>query len=280
MRSRLAIGFYLAVTLLPVLAGLGYSLLYSLGMAGLLGKGFTLEYWARLFQDPEAWWSILYTGMLSLFSMVLAVAPALAVAYLLHFKASSKGLYRMLFVPLSLPPLIAAFAIYHLLSPAGFASRLAYHAGLTAAVEDFPRLVNDAGSMGILATHMLLLFPFFTLVFLNLSRKENMSSLRGIGQTLGAHEGQFLRRVWLPLLLWRSAPLLLLYSVFLLGAYEVPLLLGRSSPRVVSVYVVEQVSRYDLGGIPVGHAMAVLYALVVGLLCTLFLLRKNRGATA
>lgn len=263
---------------MPILAGLTYSFLYSIGLAGLLGKGFTLAHWETLFSDSETWKSLGYTSLLTIASLLLSVIPALAVAYLLHFRRKSQGLYKMLFLPLTLPPLIAGFAMYHLLSPSGFAARMAYQFGMIGAIEDFPRMVNDAASLGIIATHVLLLFPFFTLVFLNLSQKENLQQLRSISQTLGAGEGHFLRKVWIPIILRRASSLLLLYGVFLFGTYEVPLLLGRSSPRTVTIFIVEKVSKYDLTGIPVGHAMVVLYAFFVFLLASMLILQKRRRA--
>lgn len=275
MKSRVAIGLYIFLMTVPLAAGLGYSLLYSFGLAGLLNEGFTMKYWAALLGGGDVWWSLGYTFVLSLGSLILSVMPAMLLAYLLQFRQGNKGLRRFLLLPMTLPPLIAGFAMYHLLSPSGFLSRLAYWLGFAGGMDDFPRFVNDAAGIGILATHVLLLFPLFTLVFSNISRKERLPELYKIGATLGAKEGQFLWRIWIPVVLRRAAAFLMLYFVFLLGAYEVPLLLGRSSPRVVSIYIVEQVGRYDLHNIPLGHAMVVLYALLVGLLTVVFIRSKR-----
>lgn len=276
LRKNIAIIFYLIITVVPIVAGLTYSILYSVGLAGLLGKGFTLRHWAILLSEAETWRSLIYTSLITIISLILSIIPAMAIAYWMHFKRKSNSLYRSLFLPLSLPPLIAGFAIYQLLSPSGFLSRIAFHLGLISSIDDFPRLVNDAASFGLVTTHVVLLFPFFSLVFFNLSKKENMMGLRQISMTLGASDGHFLRKVWIPIILKRAASLLLLYAVFLFGTYEVPLLLGRSAPRVVTIFIVEKVSKYDLSGIPVGHAMVVLYAGIVGILATIMILRKKR----
>lgn len=279
MHKRVLIALFLVITLAPIAAGLGYSLLYSLGMAGLLGKGFTLQHWETLLGSSDAWKTLGYTLLLTLVSLLLTLVLALPLAHALTLGQASRRFYASLFIPLTLPPLVAGFAWYQLLSPSGIGSRWTYGMGFTAGVEDFPRLVNDFASLGILVTHVFLLFPFFTLAFVNIARKENLAGLRRIGATLGASSWQFFWRIFAPLLLRRAAPLLLLYGVFLFGAYEVPLLLGRSSPRPVTCYIVEKVSRFDLHGIPAGHAMAVLYAVLVGLLVTWMVARTHMDAT-
>jgi putative spermidine/putrescine transport system permease protein len=278
--SRPAIAIFLVLTTIPLLAGLGYSLLYSLGLAGLLGKGFTMEHWSALLADKETWQSLGYTTWLSLLSLVFAVLPALWMAHTLQFRHFSRAAFRSLFIPLSFPPLIAAFAIYHLLSPSGFLSRIAFQLGLIGQLEDFPRMVNDAGSIGILLVHVLLVFPFFSLVFYNTSQKERGLQLRDVSRSLGGSDRQFALKVWVPLMLKRNLGLLVLYGIFLFGAYEVPLLLGRSSPRTITLLVVDKVSKYDLAGIPKAHALVVLYALLVGLVATWLQWNRSRRLKA
>jgi putative spermidine/putrescine transport system permease protein len=57
-------------------------------------------------------------------------------------------------------------------------------------------------------------------------------------------------------------PILALYFIFFMGAYDIPLLLGGSSPQMISVLILEKLQRYNLANIPVAHAMAVWYALL------------------
>ncbi|MEY3444881.1 MAG: hypothetical protein RLZZ519_3162 [Bacteroidota bacterium] len=278
MRQKAFIIGFILLTVGPMAAGFTYSLLYSLGLAGLLGKGFTLRHWETLLTSSEIWSSLGYALTVTLISLALMLLLALPVAYLLHFKPSSRGMYASLFFPLTIPPLVAGFAWYQIMSPAGLLSRGSHSLGLTDGVEGFPRWVNDFANVGVLTTHVFLLFPFFTLVFLSVAKKENLSGLRSISATLGASPSQFFFRIFTPLLLRRSSSLLLLYGVFLFGMYEVPLLLGRSTPRAVTVLIVDKVSKFDLSGIPVGHAMAVLYTLLVGSFVTFLIWRKTKMA--
>ncbi len=280
MLKRTTFIVYLLLTILPLAAGMVYSLLYSLGMAGLLGKGFTTAHWQALLGSHEIWTSLAYTGLLTVLSLALMLAISLPLAYGLHFSPSGKGSSLGLYLPLTVPPLIAALAWNFILSPSGIVSRMAYQLGMISSMDGFPRLVNDFANVSILVTHVFLLFPLFTLVFLNIAKKENVSGMRDMSDTLGATHRQFFRKVFSPMLLQKAGSLLLLYAVFLFGAYEVPLLLGRSSPRVVTLIIVDKVSKFDLAGIPVGHAMAVLYTLLIGSLVTVMIVRKQRQSRA
>ncbi len=274
MRRHLTIGLFTLLTIGPMLAGLVYAFMYSIGLAGLLGKGFTTTHWERLFEGGEALATLGYTTLIVLFSLLLALVPALVLAYFLTFARKGRSFYRTLFVPLTVPPLIAAFAMFHLLNPGGLLSRFAHGVGLVQEVGDFPRLVNDGWAVGIILTHVFLIFPFFTIVFTNMAHKERLPELRHLAQTLGARPWQYQLRVFVPVVLRRASALILLYGVFLFGTYEVPLLLGRQAPRAVTVFITEKVTRYDLMNIPVGYAMAVVYMVLIGAVVT-FLLRRR-----
>lgn len=276
MIRKLSIVLYLLLTCLPLAGGMVYALLYSLELTGLLGRGLTLTHWQQLYKNGEFVSSLLYSLYLSLASLVPAIVLALALAYYLVFRYSGKGVFPMLFLPLGIPPLVAAFAFFYLLSPSGFFSRIAYQMQLISQADGFVRWVNDAWSVGILLTHIWLVAPFFTLVFVNTARKERLTDMQQMSQTLGAGSWYFACSVYVPVLLQRAAPLLVLYAIFLSGAYEIPVLLGRQSPRSVAVLIVDKLSRFDLQTIPQGYAIGFLYSLlIIGLVSLLLYKRKT-----
>ncbi len=200
---------YAMLTLVPLLAGWLYSLAYSLGLAGAFSQGFTLANWERLLPGTpggaELYQTLGYSFWLALASLAGVLLMALLISYAVLFSRRGRALYGWLFLPLTLPPVVAAFAAYLLLNPAGLA------------------------------------------------------------RSLGCGRKGFFARVYAPLLLRRNLPLILLYGVYLLGTYEIPMLLGRSAPRSISVYITEQLTRFDTGNFALGHAAAVLYALLVAL---------------
>ena len=159
---------------------------------------------------------------------------------------------------------MVAFYLFQLLSGSGWLSRLTFALGLTQAPDDFPELIGDAAGLGIIGAQVVLAFPFFTLLFQSLYVDARLDELRSLTRTLGASVGQFNRRVAAPILLRRAAPTLVLYGVTVLGAYDIPLLLGRNYPQMLSVFITTRMQRFDLAELPMGY--------LVGFLLTLFLM--------
>jgi len=62
---------------------------------------------------------------------------------------------------------------------------------------------------------------------------------------------------------------ILLYFVFALGSYEIPLLLGRSHPQMLSVYAMDLLDSYQLETIPQAYGLAALYTSFMALLLLL-----------
>jgi len=270
MKKGILIGTYFILTIVPLIMGLGYSLLYSFGMAGLMNNGFTFEHWQKLLANSELFITIGYSIYITLFSLFFILTFALLFSWWLVLKKNNY-VFNLLFLPLAFPPLIAAFSWYYILSPAGIISRIVYYFGMTTDISDFPRLVNDDYSVGIILTHIFLIFPLFTILFIQQAKKERMYSLKEISFTLGSTKNQFFLKVFMPLLLKKTAPLILLYAIFLIGAYEVPLLLGQSSPRMITVFISDKMTRFNLQDIPQGHAMAVTYSVLIIGITTLFI---------
>ncbi|WNJ20013.1 hypothetical protein [Pontibacter sp. G13] len=266
--------FYLLLTVVPLVLGVGYSFLYSIGAVGLLSQGVTLDHWANLLTTSETYSTLGYTLYLTVLSMAFVLLISTVLSHVILFERKPGSWTQWLFVPLTMAPLIAAFSMFQWLSPGGWLSRFCVMVGMTDRVEDFPRLTQDAASVGILVAHILLVMPLFTLIFLNQAHKERIPALRQQAFTLGANVWDFFRRVYVPLIWHKSRAVILLYGVFLMGTYEVPLLLGRQAPRVVTVLITEKLTKFDLANIPIGHAMAVLYAVLV-LAITAFALRRT-----
>jgi putative spermidine/putrescine transport system permease protein len=257
--------------MVPLLLAISYALLYSLGLTGLLNDGFTLTHWQSVLKNPEFYSSIGYSIYITAISLTLMLVFSLFTAWRMFRKKQSTGNIGLLFLPLTFPPLVAAFSWFYILSPGGILSRLSWHLGIIQDIDAFPRVVNDTFSLGIFVTHTFLIFPLFTLLFMYQIKKERMNELYDIATTLGTGIRQFFWKIFIPVLIKRSAPFILLYGILLFGAYEVPLLLGRSSPRMISVLITEKMTRFNLLDIPQGYVMAVLYSLSIITVTTLFI---------
>lgn len=265
--ARLLLGLYALLVVGLPLAGLGYALLGSVGVVGPLAAGFTPRYWQALPTDTGLLGALLYSGWIAAASVGLSVAAALGLVLYAQPTLRRGPLPGLLYVPLLLPALVMGFYLLQLLSRAGWASRLSYQLGLTSSLAAFPELVQDRAGVGIILAHVLLTFPFLTLLMQAIYQESRLDELGQLTRTLGATAGQFRRRVAAPLLLRRAAPTLLLSAVATLGAYDLPLLLGRPYPQMLSVHIATRLQRFDLRELPAGYLAGFLVAaLLLGLI--------------
>lgn len=271
----LSLALLVLLTAVPMIAGLGYALLYSLGLVGLLREGFSWQHWRNVLGSWAFWQSLGFSLYLAAGSMALAIA--LALQLVLRWRGAwQKGwLSYGIYLPLTFPAMVVAFLVFQWLTGAGWFARLAYHSGLLKDVNQFPAMVNDQWGIGILLAHAAMATPFFAIFFGQLYVAERLPAYAQLAASLGATQRQVRRRVLIPVLLRRGSPTLILYFVFVLGSYEIPLLLGSQSPQMLSVLAIRKLQRFNLQDIPQAYVICLVYAALV-LVVTPMLLRRFR----
>lgn len=255
----------------PLVLGIGYAVFYSFGITGVLNKGFTLIHWQKAFADNDVILSFGYSILLSVVSILLCVGVAAFLSLYIGERMQKGKLSYIIYLPMAFPALVAAFFFFQFLSSGGFLSRLFFQIGFINNINDFPNLVNDRYSIGILAAQFFLSLPIFIVLNLSILKNENISALKTLAASLGATKLQIIFKVVLPVLLKKSFPSIILFFIFKLGMYEIPLLLGRASPEAISVITMRKMQRYNLLDIPQGYVIAVLYALMVFILLAISL---------
>lgn len=275
---RLLWTIFLMLAVLPLLAGWAYAGAYSLGLTGLLSQGFTLEHWRVVWSDPAFWQSLGFSIWVAAASTSIATLLALAAAIAWQRDFRKGWLSYAVYLPLTAPAIVVGFFTFQLLSKGGFFSRLSYNLGLTDSLTAFPDWVNDSLGVGIIAAHVWMATPFFVLLFVNFFQTEQLSPLGQVARTLGAGRAQVVWRVFVPVLLHKASPTLLLYALFVAGAYDIPLLLGSQSPQMVSVLAIRKLQRFDLGDVP--QAYAISFFLVAVAVFLLNFLKKQEAKWA
>lgn len=270
MRNRLKniapVSLLIILAVTPLVLGIGYAIIYSLGLTGVLNNGFTLIHWQKAFADNDVILSFGYSILLSSISILLCVAAAAFLTLYIGEKMQKGKLSYIIYLPMAFPALVAAFFFFQFLSSGGFLSRLFFQMGFIDSINNFPNLVNDRYSFGILAAQFFLSLPIFIVLNLAILKNENIFALKTLAASLGAKRLQIICKVVLPVLLRKSFPSIVLFFIFKLGMYEIPLLLGRSSLETISVITMRKMQRYNLLDIPQGYVIAVLYALLVFIL--------------
>jgi putative spermidine/putrescine transport system permease protein len=276
--ERAGLPLFLLLAVLPVVLSLVYAALYGVGLAGLLSTGFTLEHWRRVVTSREVWASAALSVYVAASVVLATTLLALPLALGLRARLETGWLAPVLSFPLAIPGTVGAVLALQLLAGAGLLSRLGSRLGLTQGILGFPSLVQDEWLIGVIATHVALAMPFFVFLFADLYRSERTAALLELAATLGASRRQGLARVTLPILLHAAAPSLLLLFILVLGSFEVPLLLGRQSPQMLSVLTYRKYGLFDIRQKPEAYILFLGFTvLALGLVGVAFRTRRTES---
>ena len=265
-------GMPLALMLLPALAvvvvlfggGLLLGVLQALGY--LPGAGLTRlsgVHFVRVLSDPDFFLSFGMTLYVSVVSTLLAAGFSIIAALVLDRMAARYRPVHFVFqLPLTVPHLVIAVAVMFMLAPAGLLARTAVAVGLIQTPADFPLMVNDRWSIGIILTYVWKEIPFITLMLLAVLRNAGRD-LVDVGRTLKASAWQRFRHITLPTIFPALGAASLIVFAYTFGAFEVPFLLGRTYPMTLPVRAYKHYSDIDLMARPEGIATGLLIALVV-----------------
>jgi len=243
--SRRGLLAALAVAL-PVLIGLGYSVLASLGFTGPGAAGFEPGRVAAVLREPVVWSGLAWSLWVAAASTAVAAAGAVLVAVL--FRGGGRGdraarLFALL--PLPIPHLAAAVAGLLLLGQSGLLSRLLAALGLLSSPSEMPALVYDRAGLGLILTLSWKEFPFLALVAFSVLATRG-GRLEEVARTLGATPVAVFRRVTWPLL-WRGLlPATVAVFVFVASTYEATAVLAPSDPLALPLLTLERYTDADL----------------------------------
>lgn len=250
------------LSLIPVVIAIYYASAYSFGWFDVQDQEFSLKHWSALLQDPALGSSIWFSFKNSFLSLLLTLLFAFWIADH-EYRTKKERLPLYFFLPLAIPPIVAAFLGFQWLNGGGWLSRISFKLGLTDSLQEFPDLIYTASGIGIILVHALLLLPFFTILTHNYYRQSNIFLLEELSRNLGVSKVYFFIKVKLPLILKKLFPMSLLYLILLMGSYEVPLVIGGQHPKMLSVFVVEKLQRFDLANMPQAYAVALLFFIFV-----------------
>ena len=274
MGGRLKIALLLAPAVVVIgalfVGGLGVALVQSLGYVPAIGMTeLSLDAYREILADDGLLPSLLLTfyvaGASTGISTVLAVLAALAL------RRSNGRVSAVVFqLPITIPHLVAAVGISLVIGQAGLGARLAAALGLVGEPGEFPALLYDRYSLGVILTYVWKEVPFIALVVLA-SLRGVAAELEDVARTLGAGAWQRFWFVVFPVISPSVVAASLLVFAFTFGAFEVPYLLGKSYPTILPVAAYEEYRDIDLASRPTAMAINVLIALVTGAVAALYL---------
>ncbi len=267
--------FFILLVTVPVLSGVVYAVLYSFGLIGILNQEISLQAWETVLGENPFWRALSFSFYAAIISVVFSLIISLSIAISWQKNLQKGILGTLIYLPLCFPGTVMAFFSFQMLSKSGFLSRLGYQMGWIENLKMFPDWINDGYGIGIIFTSVLLITPFFIILFSNIYQSEKVNDFVQLAKTFGATNGQVLWKVTLPILLKKASVTIYLFIIFVMGSYEVPLLLGRQDPQMISVTILQKIQRFNLSDIPQGYAMSVLYVVLIVMVLLLLYVRNK-----
>ncbi len=274
MGGRVKIALLLAPALVVIgvlfAGGLFAAVVQSLGYLPAIGQTeISLDAYRQVLTGEDFVRSFLLTTYVAAastgLSTVLAVLAALAL------RRSSGRLSAVVFqLPITIPHLVAAVGIALVISQTGLGARLAAALGLIGEPKEFPALLYDRYSVGIILTYVWKETPFIALVVLA-SLRGVAGELEEVARTLGANAWQRFWYVVFPVISPGIIAASLIVFAFTFGAFEVPYLLGRTYPTILPVMAYNEYRDIELTARPVAMAVNVLIALITAVFAALYL---------
>ncbi|MFC4262888.1 ABC transporter permease subunit [Ferruginibacter yonginensis] len=258
------------------MAGLVYAILYSIGAVGVFAQAINLKVIVNTLQSNEVLSAFLFSFYIAIMAIAISLLVVLPNVITFHQQVTQHKNAFVLYLPLAIPAIVAAFISFQLFGKTGLLSAIAFKLGIINNLQQFPDWVNDTWGIGIIATHALMAIPFFTIYFSNLFVAENLQSLGHVAHTLGATPRQVTYKIYYPNLIKKGAATILLYFVFVLGSYEIPLLLGQQQPQMITVLIVKKLQRFNIADMPQGYCIAVLYCILIMLVMGVFFKLKKQ----
>lgn len=191
------------------------------------GQGMGFGAWDRTLADPAFRRAVGFTLWVASTSTGLSAAAALVLALALR---RSRRARSVLAVPVAAPHLVVAALAVVWVGPGGLVDRLLGAAGGGV----------DRTAWAVVAVYVAKEAPFLALLAIA-ALDEATAELEATAAVLGAGPWARLRDVVMPRLLLPLVAGGLVGAAFVIGAVEVPLLLGPSNPRMLGPYALDVV---------------------------------------
>lgn len=206
----------------------------------------TLDYYAMVFSRPDFLSSMAFSLRCSLLASLIALAGGVVLSWALT--RAKWGRFPQLVglqIPIMTMHALVALAMVFIFSGSGLASRALYFLGLASAPGAVPSIVGAPSGWGIVAVYAWKEIPYVAFCTVTIMAHVS-SSLGEAAATCGASSFRSFLHVTLPLCLPAALRAFLVVFVFSLGSYEVPFLLGPTTPKAMPVLAYMEFTNPDI----------------------------------
>ena len=206
----------------------------SLGVIPAFGlREPTLKYYREVLARPEMLKSVLYSLKVAFLSAGVATAAGVGLSAVCVMHKKTKGpMMRVIQLPIIVPHVVVAIFMVNIFSQNGLLARMGYALGLLQEQQQFPMLIYDTKGVGVILAYLWKEIPF--IIYFVIALMANINEKLGEAAiNLGAGRWTAFCKITLPLCKDAVISGFLIIFVFALGAYELPFLLGATSPKAV-----------------------------------------------
>lgn len=223
----------------------------------------TLSYYLQIGEEFIS--SLFYTFHVALSSSIAATLIGICLGILLF--GSRPVFEKLLMLPIVVPHFVAALLMFNLLSNSGILARI---------FGDLPTMVFDKYAIGAIIAYIWKGFPFVALLVIASLRRFDFQ-LFDASRSLGASSLRASFDIILPHVSRSVITGFILLFVFAMGAFEIPFLLGASSPRVLPVMAYSYYTGADENLHRISMAICVLLS-IFSLILILPMLRNEENS--
>ena len=227
------------------------------------GEFVGLDNYVRVFTSYYFVDSLLFTLKVALVSTAIAMVVAVVVALALRNTFVGKKLVVLMFqFNLTIPRMAAAMMVLLLVSQTGMLSQISSFFGWTSGPSDFPVLVRDANGLGIIMAFAWKFFPYIGMSVLGVlqgasQEYEDQAAVLGVGR---------FKRFWhvtLPMIVPATSIASIIVFAAAFGDFEMPMVLGSSSHRVLSIYTYMKYSDPNFMDKPASFVLMIVMSVVL-----------------
>ncbi|MDU5080480.1 ABC transporter permease subunit [uncultured Tissierella sp.] len=242
-------------------SGIIMGLIQSLGYFKAVGlTEFTLKYYKEVLTSKGFISSLRFSLYTSFTSSIMAVVCGVLLSYaILQVKGKKEMVESLYRIPIIVPHIVSVLLVYNILSQSGILPRILYEAGLITDQSQFPSILYERNGIGVIIAYLWKEIPFVALTTYTILSKVS-SKLSDVAGNLGANKRQIFFYILLPLIISSVFSSFIIIFAFSFGAYEVPLLLGPTQPKALSVQAFIEYNNPVLANRP--------YAMVYNILIT------------
>lgn len=266
------------VLIIIFLIGLITGITQSFGVIPAFGlREPTLKYYKEILMKPELFQSVSYSLKIAFLSAAIATAGGVILAGLCGSVRQTSGLMmRIIQMPIIVPHVVVAIFAVNICSQNGILARIGYALGLISDQQQFPLIIYDVHGFGIILAYVWKELPF--IVYFVIALMANINGKLGeAARNLGAGKICTFVKVTLPLCKETIISGFLIIFVFALGAYELPFLLGATTPKALPILAYQQYIHPNLENRPYAMALngVIICISMVSAVLYFVMLKKN-----